>query len=489
MASFQAVRDLLARHDQEHLLGFFRELPADGQAGLLEQVCDIDFDQLEGLIPTHVLGPGGAFVPDNVVPAPILPSRPVGGPAGEAPAAGAESYAAARRRGEELVAAGRVSALVVAGGDATRLGHPGPKGSLPITPVKRKPLFQVFAEQILAAERRYGGPVPWYVMTSQTNREAIGEFFEANGYFGLDPGQVFFFAQGRMPAITLEGKVLLAAKDRIAWNPDGHGGCLTALARSGALEDMAGRGIEQVSYFQVDNPLVRCIDPLFIGLHAAAGAEMSAKALPKREPLERVGNFCVADGKVVVIEYSDLPEELARATTPDGELLFNAGSIAIHVLARSFVERLTAGGECPLPFHRAVKSVAHVRPDGQVVQPSGPNAVKLETFIFDALPLAGKVVLLGTVRSEEFSPVKSAEGEDSPATCLRDQVARAARWLESAGVAVPRDAQGEPAAAVEISPLLALEAEHLAGKIDSGVTLRPGEKVYFDESGRALCQA
>ncbi len=481
MASFQAVTDLLSRHGQEHLLACYQELPAEAQAGLLEQIADIDFDRLDGLIRTHVLAAPEAPVPDNVAPAPILPARPAEG----SHEGGAESYAAARRRGEELIAAGKVAALAVAGGDGSRLGYSGPKGCFPVTPVKRKPLFQVFAEQVLATEKRYGGAVPWYVMTSQTNHQAIGEFFESNGYFGLDPGEVFFFAQGRMPAISLAGKVLLAAPGRIAWNPDGHGGCLTALARSGALDDMARRGIEQISYYQVDNPLVRCVDPLFIGLHAAAGADMSAKALPKRDPLEKVGNFCLSDGKVVVIEYSDMPEELAWATGPDGKRLFDAGSIAIHVLARSFVEHLAVGGARRLPFHRALKSVAHAGPDGKVVEPAEPNAVKLEMFIFDALPLAGKAVLLETIRGEEFSPLKKAEGDDSLVTCLSDQVARAARWLEAAGVAVPRDADGEPDATIEISPLLALEAGDLAGKIDSGVTVKPGEKVYFDESGKA----
>ena len=207
---------------------------------------------------------------------------------------------------------------------------------------------------------------------------------------------------------------------------------------------------------------------------------MSAKALGKREPLERVGNFCASGGRVYVIEYTDLPDEMAHATRPDGTLMFGAGSIAIHVFSRQFIERLTAGGDSRLPFHRAVKKAPHLIPTGELVHPDRPNAVKLERFIFDALPLAEKVVLLETIRSEEFSPVKNATGPDSPTSCLHDQVARAAGWLESAGVAIPRDAGREAAAAIEISPLFALDAEAVAARVDPSMKIRPGESVYLE---------
>ncbi len=472
MFSYQAARERLQQHRQEHLLAFYDELGQPERASLLEQVASIDFGELEELIGSHVLAAPEVPMPDDIHPAPILPAVPRGDQA-------AAAYAAARRRGEELIASGRVAAVVVAGGQGTRLGFDGPKGCLPATPVKRKPLFQVFAEQIRATARRYAAGVRWYVMTSFANDADTRGFFGANDFFGLDAGDVFFFAQGRMPAMGPDGKVLLADKGQVAFSPDGHGGCLPALRNSGALEDMAGRGVEFISYFQVDNPLVHCVDPLFIGLHADAGADMSAKALPKRDPMERLGNFCLADGKVVVIEYSDLPEELARATRPDGTLLLGAGSIAIHVISRRFVEDLTPAGQCDLPWHRAVKKVPCVDASGAHVDPDQPNAVKLERFIFDALPRARNVVLLQTRRSEEFSPIKNRSGPDSLQTCLHDQVRRAGEWLESAGVAVPRDAQGEVAAAIEISPLLALDADQLAESISPDLTIKPGQELYL----------
>ena len=469
MARVESVREALTKHQQEHLLAFWDDLDDLARASLLADIDAIDFDALDALIATHVRAEPVVDVPTDILPPKMI-----------SPAAATSAHADARRAGEQLIAAGKVAAVVVAGGQGTRLGIDGPKGCVRVTPVKGKSLFQVFAEQIRAVGERYGGPVPLYVMTSSVNDAETRACFEANDHFGLDADDVFFFAQGQWPAIALDGKVLLAEKGRIAFSPDGHGGCLMALAGSGALADMARRGVELLSYFQVDNPLVQCVDPLLLGLHAEAGAEMSAKAIPKREPLERLGNFCVVDGKVTVIEYSDLPEELARATCDDGTLRFSAGSIAIHVFSRSFVERLTAGGQCALPLHRAVKKVAFVDPTGVTIQPPGPNAVKLERFVFDALPLASETVILETRRDQEFSPVKNAAGEDSLETCKHDQVRRAAGWLEAAGVAVPRDAQGEVAAAVEISPAFALDAEQLAEKLPAGLKIKSGQELYLE---------
>jgi len=179
--------------------------------------------------------------------------------------------------------------------------------------------------------------------------------------------------------------------------------------------------------------------------------------------LERVGNFVIGDGRLMVIEYSDLPESLARAKNPDGTRKFDAGSIAIHILSRSFVERITEG-DLKLPYHRAVKKVPYVDEKGQSVKPNEPNAVKLEQFVFDAIPLAKNAMVLQTKREEEFSPVKNAEGVDSVVTCRRDFVARAARWLERAGIRVEHDVQGRPVGAVEISPLRAIFPEDLESR-------------------------
>jgi UDP-N-acetylglucosamine/UDP-N-acetylgalactosamine diphosphorylase len=476
MPDIASIRKTLQAHGQEHLLKFHDELNPAQQETLLGQIQTLDFNLIDELIDSHVCNrpvvrPAGKIEPVNV-----LPYRP-----GEELAA---EYEKARRHGLELLSQGKVAAFVVAGGEGSRLGYEGPKGCLEVTPVTKKPLFQVFAEQILAASQRAGKNVPWYIMTSRTNDVATRAFFRQRDFFGLNPKDVMFFTQGAMPAFALDGKILLASKGELALSPNGHGGSLLAMRQSGALDDMKNRGVEFISYFQVDNPLVHAVDPLFVGLHSMKGAEMSAKCLPKRDPMEKLGNFCRVDGKTTVIEYSDMPEDLARSTTEDGRLRFSAGSIAIHVLSRAFVERLTSGGRCELPFHRADKKVAFVDADGNVVKPEKPNAVKLEMFVFDAMPMAQNPVILETRRSEEFSPVKNPSGEDSLVTSLHDQVRRAAAWLEAAGIKVPRDADGQVAAALEISPLFADSAGALKEKVDPSLRISTGQTLYLGSRGQ-----
>ncbi|NLF33174.1 MAG: UDPGP type 1 family protein, partial [Planctomycetes bacterium] len=468
MATKDVVQRTLAAHGQDHLLAFYAQMESPQRAVLLEEIQSVDWDQLGRLIASHVLREPVARDLAAAQPPEILP------PAHENP----RRYAQARKLGEKLLSEGKVAALTVAGGQDTRLGFDGPKGCFPCTPVTGKPLLTTLAEQILATGRRYGRPVPWYVMTSATNDRAIRAFFAEHGFFGLDEGNVTFFTQGMMPAIGLDGKVLLTDRGRLAMSPNGHGGVLSALVDSGALEAMASLGIEQISYFQVDNPLVKALDPLFIGLHAKAGADMSSKAVPKQSPTERLGTFCVINGKVAVIEYSDLPDAMASRTDPDGRLHFAAGSAGVHMLSRAFVERLNAQGACRLPYHRAVKRVPHLTTDGRRVLPAEPNAVKLEMFVFDALEYADAALILETSRVEEFSPIKNAAGPSSLATSMADQNRRHAEWLEQAGVSVPRDADGIVAAAVEISPLFALDVKELKAKV-KGLTIEPGQKLYL----------
>jgi UDP-N-acetylglucosamine/UDP-N-acetylgalactosamine diphosphorylase len=459
---------------QGQVFRFFDSLDPAGKQRLASQLDAFDPKHLNELADTYVKQKPPISIPKDIRPVQTFPHQP--GPDQE------KLYADARKRGDELLRAGKVAAFLVAGGQGTRLGYDGPKGEFPVTPIRRKPLFQVFAEQLRAYSRDYGKTVAWYLMTSDANDAATRAFFKQNNYFGLNPQDVFIFQQGMMPAFATDGRLLLGEKNSLALSPDGHGGSLRALERSGALADMRKRGVEHLSYFQVDNPLVHVVDPLFLGLHDLTGSEMSSKTIPKAGPLEKVGNFVEADGIVQVIEYSDLPEELAKQTNPDGSLRFNEGSIAIHALRRSFVERLNAGGNLSLPWHRADKKVPYVDEKGNAVKPDKPNAVKLEQFVFDAIPLAKNAIVYLTDRAEEFSPVKNAEGVDSPATCRRDQIRRAARWLKVAGVEVPEKA-GEPDAVLEISPLFATSAEKLRQQKIGISKIAPGQNAYFGVNG------
>ena len=465
---FQTYVRRLAEFSQPHLLAFWPQLTDEQRRHLLDDLDQIDFRRCRPLIESHVCRRPATHVPGRIEPPPALPATPDAGQT--------DLYARAERAGEAAVRAGRVAAFMVAGGQGTRLGFDGPKGAFPISPVRNAPLFQLFAESLLGVERRYGRRPRWYIMTSRANHDETTDFFARHSFFGLTRDDVVFFKQGLMPAFLPNGQVALEDRHRVALSPDGHGGSLRALAESGALADMRSRRIDTISYFQVDNPLVKTIDPLFIGLHLVTESEMSSKAVAKAYDTERVGVFCLVDGQVTVIEYSDLPDELARAKNPDGTRRFDAGSIAIHILNREFVERITAAGATvQLPWHRADKKVTTIDAAGQPVSPTTPNAVKLEMFVFDAIPLARNPLVLFTRREEEFSPVKNAEGNDSPAMTRRDLVRRAARWLEGCACQVPRSADGEPALPLEISPAFALDASDLRERLQSPPTLAAGK--------------
>ncbi len=439
------LRERITAAGQAHLLAHYDKVSADAQAKLERQFSDINWEALPKIIAEYVLKRPENAIPADLKPAPFFAFPPKTD-------ADKKLYEEATALGRKLISEGKVASLTVAGGQGTRLGFDGPKGTYPITPVLHKTLFQYFAESIARVSEKYGAMLHWYIMCSELNYQTTGNYFQSNNFFGLSEKQVHFFVQGTMPAIGLDGKLIIAAEDSLALAPNGHGGTLLALRSSGALDEMKASGIEYISYFQVDNPLVPVADPLFIGLHAMRNSEMSSRMLPKTCPGEKLGNFCVSDGKLLVIEYSDMPDELANHKNPDGSLAFLSGSPAIHVISRSFVEKLTADGTLTLPWHRADKKVPYLGADGATVKPDAPNAVKVESFIFDALPLAASTMILEGSRAEIFGPTKNATGVDSAESCRAMLIARDARRIELSGLKIPRKSDGSPAVMLEISP-------------------------------------
>lgn len=370
----------------------------------------------------------------------------------------------ARVTGERMLADGRVAAVLLAGGQGSRLGFDGPKGDFPFAPITGRTLFWHHCATIAALRDRYRAPLPLYILTSPTNDGQTRASFAANGHHGLDPATVHFVMQGTLPAVdAATGVMLREAPDRLALSPDGHGGLLMALRNSGALDDMAAAGIDTLFTYQVDNPLVRTCRPEFLGHHALAEAQMSSVVVRKLSPQERMGVIAHVDGRPAVVEYSDLPDELANARDEHGELVYWAGSIAVHCIDRAFAERLTGDG-LRLPFHRALKRVSHVDDQDRPVDPAEPNAVKFETFLFDALTYAERTVAVEAERAVEFAPIKNASGADSPETARLALNRLHASWLDAAGVEVPRDERGEPVD-VEVDPRLALDADELVAAL------------------------
>jgi UDP-N-acetylglucosamine/UDP-N-acetylgalactosamine diphosphorylase len=446
-------------HRQEHVLYDWHKLDAHQQNELVATLSMLDFDELH-LLRQQLDTPNLTIPSSEIGPLPVSP---------------ASVTDTERLLGQESLSRGEVAALVVAGGQGSRLGFDKPKGLFPVGPVSGASLFQIHAEKVLALGKRYSKPIPFLVMTSPATDADTRAFFQENRYFGLHHSDVIFFQQGTMPAVCLQtGRLLLEGPGKLFLSPNGHGGTLTALAECGILDELRSRRIRHLFYFQVDNPLVRVCDPGFLGRHIATRSEASSKVVFKRTPEERVGVFALIDGKCGLIEYSDLPQELAKKREPDGQLCYRAGNPAIHLFTLEFLERVISTGG--LPYHMARKAVTHYDPVGEtfVQATNEPNALKFERFIFDALPLAQRWLAMETHRENEFAPLKNANGPDSPEAVRTAQIELHARWLVSKGIPT----HGHP---VEISPLFAMEAEELAQKLPRNFTVT-GPTVLREES-------
>jgi len=460
----QPLIETVVEHGQEQIFTWWDELSPESRRNLLGQVRTLDFDQIRTFRRILDASKKPCRKPLHMAPAEVIRmSR------SEEEIRAREE---ARQAGEEALRGGRAGVFLVAGGQGTRLGFEGPKGCFPIGRMTGKSLFAMHAEQILAAVRHYGVRIPWTIMTSEGNDAETREFFVRHGHFGLDPADVSFVRQRMLPALDAEGRILLDAKDHLFMSPNGHGGALLAMADGGVLDDARRRGVDVLSYFQVDNVLIRILDPVFIGYHLMAGAQMSSKMVTKRHAGEKLGHFGRVDGRLCVVEYSDMLPEDMEARTPDGRLKYEAGSIGIHLIDPEFVERKAKDG-LELPFHVAHKKIPFVSESGERVEPDEPNGYKFETFIFDALRETASSVILEVRREEEFSPVKNRYGEDSPETARRDLTNQFAGWLEAAGVRVPRDREGNVPGVIEISPLYARNREEFLEKIPEGIRFEP----------------
>jgi UDP-N-acetylglucosamine/UDP-N-acetylgalactosamine diphosphorylase len=460
----QKYEETLARfrnHGQERVFRFWDDLDAAQRQRLLDQAAAVD---LAALKRAHEANSGNTGArPPKLEPVPVVRLPAHGGDAA--------AFDRAFETGSQALADGRVAVLVVAGGQATRLGFDQPKGGYPVGPVTERTLFEQQAQKIRGLRRRYGRPLPWYVMTSDATDAATRALFEQNDCFGLPAEDVIFFRQGMVQSLDFEGHLMLEHPDRIFENPNGHGGSLTALLSSGSLDDMERRGIDTVFYYQVDNPLIQIADPAYLGFHLEAEAEMSCKVVRKRDAMEKVGVVARADGKVGVIEYTEIDDEHRFATDDDGELVFWAGSVAIHVFSTAFIRRVAESADELLPYHASAKRIPTIDDDGQPALPAEPNGHKLERFVFDALAAARSVCVVEADRKLEYSPIKNAEGADSPTSARRDLIAVYRSWLEAAGIELPKDGT-------------AIEIDH--SRVDSPEDARQLGIRRCDEAGDAI---
>jgi len=460
------ISEILIEYGQEHILEHLDLMTAEQKDALIQDLKQVNFKLLESLFETYKKLPASKNEKKVFSAADVLSFD--------------EGDASVKEKkrlyaiGEEYLSQGKIAVFLVAGGQGSRLGFDGPKGCFSISPVKGKSLFQLFSENILALQKRYGKQFPWYIMTSNENNEETHSFFRKNSFFGLNEDHVRFIIQNQVPSFDFNGKLIISRDKKLLKNPNGHGGSIQALYDSGALSEMKTSGIEEIFYFQVDNPLVKIADPLFAGAHISSNADLSSKVVRKTDPDERVGIIGKTDGNLGCIEYSELSSEQVRERKEDGSLLFSSGNIAIHMLNRSFVEKLNSQEHKGLPYHLAEKDVAVLAVNSGKHTMGSIKGIKPEMFIFDAFSFAKKAVTLEVERSEEFSPVKNNEGKDSPETARRAMVARCIKWINASGKGefLPEDAE------IEISPLFAFDQE---GFCDRAVFLpKVSSSVYIE---------
>ena len=454
-----SLEELSSRCTSEHdyLLAHWGSLSQQERSSLANQIAEIDFDAIARELKSQAKacepegGAASAQPPEAIRLADRTP----------------DLIHRATSLGGQAIASGQVAMVLVAGGQGTRLGFDQPKGMYSIGPISRRTLFQMHVDSLRGAMKRYGARIPFLVMTGPSTDQPTKEYFSKNENFGLGDEDLLIFQQGTMPAIDAStGRILMESRSSIALSPDGHGGIVRALAKSDWFEQAKRRGIRYLFYAQVDNPLVRACDPMLIGLHILHSSQATTQVVQKRSATEKVGNVVKLDGRTQIIEYSDLPEGVAKQTNPNGSLKLWAGNIAVHVFDIEFLEQCSRSTEA-LPFHRAHKVVPYVDQSGQLQQPAKPNAIKLERFVFDLLPAAKNALVVEALASESFAPVKNATGSatDTPETCQKAIVDLHRKWLTDAGVTVQENVL------VEIHPAWAWDEQEVTERLDRPATV------------------
>ncbi len=302
----------------------------------------------------------------------------------------------------------------MAGGQGTRLGHKGPKGTFDIGLDSHKSLFELLSDSLKEQGKKYGVVIPWFIMTSKENNKDTIEFFDKHRFFGYEKDKnIFFFEQGELPMVDTEGKILIGEDGLIKEAADGHGGIYEALVKNGMTKKMRELGVEWLFIGGVDNCLVKMVDPILMGIAIQKQVSAAGKSVVKANPQEKVGVFCRKNGRPSVVEYTEIPKDMAQAIDERGELIYGESHILCNLFNIDAVERM---GSKPLPYHSAFKKATYIDKNGKTVVPDGPNAYKFEAFLFDAFGELDDMAILRVKREEEFAPVKNASGVDSPET-------------------------------------------------------------------------
>ena len=404
--TLEEAKAILKKYNQEHLLNGYEKLEEKKQKQLLNKIMNIDFELIKSLYDNTKKE--NSTNDDKIEPMEYLDKYKLN-----------DKYKYYENIGKQAIKEGNLAAVTMAGGQGTRLGHTGPKGTYDIGLDSHKSLFELLCDYLKEEGKKYGVTIPWFIMTSRENNKETVEFFEKNKFFGYQKDKnIFFFIQGELPMVDTEGKILIGEDGLIKQAADGHGGIYESLVKNGMTEKMKQLGIEWVFIGGVDNCLVKMVDPVLMGVAIDKEVTVACKSIVKANPHEKVGVFCKRNGRPGVIEYSEITDEMAEAVDENGELLYGESHILCNLFNIKAVERM---GTTPLPYHSAYKKAKFIDKDGNLVVPDSPNAYKFEAFLFDAFGEVDDMAILRVKREEEFAPVKNADsaGVDCPSTARK----------------------------------------------------------------------
>ena len=398
----QETIDLLKEYNQEHIIKFLEKLNDEKAEQLIKQIQKIDLHQITELY--NSTKKTVEFKESKIEALKYLDKAKLT----------KEQKEKFDNLGIKVVKNNQYAVVTMAGGQGTRLGHNGPKGTFKLDVYgKGKYLFEILVDNLKEANQKYGVTINWYIMTSKENNEETVKFLEKNNYFGYDKNYVKIFTQSELPIVDINGKLMMGKDYKIKEASDGNGGTYSSLRRSGCLTDMKEKGIKWVFIGSVDNALLKMVDVTLLGMAISQGVQIASKSVVKANPHEKVGVFCKMNGHPKVIEYTELPENMAEETDSDGELKFGESHIMCNLYTIEAIEKISKE---ILMYHSAFKKNSYIDLDGKEIIPQEPNSYKFESFIFDAFEFFDDIAILRGKREDDFAPVKNKEGVDSPKT-------------------------------------------------------------------------
>lgn len=396
---YEIAKNILAKYDQEHLLNFYDELNEYEKTLLLNQICHTDFKQILSLyeaskidevIPHNVIEPLNYIIKNKISKKDLTYYEEIG---------------------KQAILGNKCAVLTLAGGQGTRLGYSGPKGTFELDIKPKKSLFEILCDNLKEAKKKYNVIIPWYIMTSIYNDKETKNFFKEKNFFGYPKESVFFFKQSELPLIDISGKLILEETYKIKEVSNGNGDVFYSMKKHGILENMKEKQIEWVFFSGVDNVILNILDSLLLGLTISNNNKIASKTLFKEFSNDKDWIFARKNGKPSIINSCHLTDSMKNAKNSEGNFLYREINMLAHLFHISTLDIIS---NTTLPYHRAFKKNTFVNEEGMKQVPENPNTFKFETFIFDAFSLFNDITLLRVENDDEFAPIKDFNGKHNP---------------------------------------------------------------------------